>query len=155
MGKSARAQRKPRPHEEAVRQLCVHYLLGPVARELRFDAVSRYPKLALPATTYCQIEGQSRIVYNDANRLTAAEWLGVLALATLVLALGAPQRLGVNSARADQAAQLAALHWWHSLKPGQLPEHFELPTEVMKQRIVSWEAEWNKQAEVKLGFVGR
>jgi len=88
MGKSTRAQRKPRPHEEAVRQLSTHYLLGPVARALRLDAASRYPNVALAATTYCQIEGRSRILYNDALRLATPQWLGVLALATLVLALG-------------------------------------------------------------------
>jgi len=131
MGKSTRAQRKPRPHEEAVRQLSTHYLLGPVARELRFDAASRYPNVALAATTYCQIEGRSRILYNDALRLATPQWLGVLALATLVLALGSPRRLGVNSARADQAAQLAALHWWRSLKPGQLPEHVDVPADIL------------------------
>src|SRR5258706_12934758 len=81
MGKSTRAKRKPRPHEEAVRQLTTHYLLGPVARELRFDAASRYPNVALAATTYCQIEGQSRILYNDTIRLTKPQWLGVLAFA--------------------------------------------------------------------------
>ncbi|HUG21553.1 hypothetical protein [Piscinibacter sp.] len=52
-------------------------------------------------------------------------------MATLVLALGAPRRLGVNSARADQAAQLAALHWWRSLKPGQLPEHVDVPADIL------------------------
>ena len=131
MGKSARTQRKPRPHEEAVRQLSVHYLLGPVARELRFDAVSRYTNVALLAGAYCRIEGESRVLYNDAIRLTVPQWLGVLALATLVLALGAPRRVGVNSARADQAAQLAALHWWRSLKLGELPEHFDVPTDIL------------------------
>jgi hypothetical protein len=56
----------------------------------------------------------------------------VLALATLVLAVGAPRRLPVPSSLSDLAAQLAALHWWQQLRVGALPEHFELPPELIQ-----------------------
>jgi predicted metal-dependent peptidase len=49
-----------------------------------------------------------------------------------VLAVGAPRRLPVPSPLSDQAAQLAALHWWHHLRIGELPEHFELPAELLQ-----------------------
>jgi hypothetical protein len=69
-------------------------------------------------------------VFNDAMRLSSPLWLGVLSLATLVLALGGPKRLPVPSTVSDLAVQLAALHWWRSLKVGELPEQFELPPEI-------------------------
>ncbi len=62
----------------------------------------------------------------------AAQWLGVLALATLVLAVGGARRLPVPSALSDLAAQLAALHWWQQLRVGTLPEHFELPPDLLQ-----------------------
>lgn len=129
--KSKRAQVKLKPWEEAKDQLCAHYLLGPVARELSFFAISRIRHDPLPVRAYCQIEGESRLVFNDALKLEEREWLGVFALAVLVLAVGGPRRLPVPSPLSDLAAQLAALHWWQQLKVGKLPEHFELPIEVV------------------------
>jgi len=61
--------------------------------------------------------------------LAVPQWLGVLSLATLVLAVGGPRRLQVPSPEADQAAQLAALHWWRSLKVGELPDHIDVAPE--------------------------
>lgn len=132
MSKSSQAHRKLRPHEEALRKLQAHYLLGPVARNVHYYAAKRYSRFDLPPAVYCQIEGQSTIVYNDELKLTESTWLGILSLATLVLALGAPKRLTVPSHLSDLAAQLAALHWWRAMKAGELPEHFELPPEVMQ-----------------------
>jgi predicted metal-dependent peptidase len=132
MSKRSGAQRKPKPHEVALAQLHKHYLLGPVASKLHFYAGSKYSSIELPPTAYCQIEGLSLIVLNDALKLDAPQWLGVLSLATLVLAVGAPRRLPVPSALSDLAGQLAALHWWQQLKSGALPEHFELPSEFVQ-----------------------
>lgn len=132
MSKSRQAQRKLLPHEEAVRQLQAHYLLGPVARNISYYRGSKYTRFELPKGVYCQIEGASTVVYNDEMRLAESVWLGILSLATLVLALGATKRLKVPSSVSDLAAQLAALHWWRSLKLGELPEHFELPPDVLQ-----------------------
>jgi hypothetical protein len=132
MSKSRQAQRRLRPHEEALRRLQAHYLLGPVARNVHYYVRSRHARLDAPSSAYCQIEGSSTIIYNDDLKLTEATWLGIFSLATLVLALGAPKRLTVPSPLSDLAAQLAALHWWRAMKAGELPEHFELPPEVMQ-----------------------
>lgn len=129
------SSRKPaqlKPHQVALTQLQKHYLLGPVASKVQFYAASRLLRFDLPPAAYCQIEGRTTIVFNDALKLEAAQWLGVLALATLVLAVGAPHRLPVPSSVSDLAAQLAALHWWQQLKPGVLPEHFDLPPEILQ-----------------------
>jgi predicted metal-dependent peptidase len=132
MSSSSRKPRPPKPHEAALAQLQKHYLLGPVASKVDFYAASKLPRFKLPGAAYCQIEGRSTIVFNDALKLDAPHWLGVLALATLVLAVGAPRRLPVPAALSDLAAQLAALHWWQQLKPGLLPEHFDLPPELLQ-----------------------
>jgi predicted metal-dependent peptidase len=121
-----------KPHEAALTRLRAHYLLGPVADKVYFYAASKLHRVEFPASAYCQIEGQTSIVYNDTLKLDAAQWLGVLALATLVLAVGAPKRLPVPDPVSDLAAQLAALHWWQQLKPGALPEHFDLPPELVQ-----------------------
>ncbi len=133
MGKSSRAlQRKPKPHEAALARLKEHYLLGPVARELTFYERSKRRGFELPRGAYCQVEGESAVVFDETLKLDADHWLGVFALAALVLAVGAPRRLPVPSNLSDLAAQLAALHWWHQLRPGRLPEHFELPAEHLQ-----------------------
>lgn len=132
MSKRRDAQRKLRPQEEALRVLQAHYLLGPVARGLHICPLTRYSRFDLPERAYCQIEGQTTIVFNDAMRLSAPLWLGVLSLATYVLALGGPKRLPVPSTVSDLAVQLAALHWWRSLRVGELPEHFELPPKIVQ-----------------------
>lgn len=132
MSKSSRTSRKPKPHEPALRQLQAHYLLGPVARQVHFQAASKLARVEMPRGAYCQIEGETTIVFDDSLKLDTAQWLGVLALATLVLAVGAPRRLPVPSALSDLAAQLAALHWRRQLRIGTLPEHFELPPELIQ-----------------------
>lgn len=135
MSKSRQAQRKLPPHEAALRTLEAHYLLGPVARHIQFYARSRYARFeqSMSPTAYCEISGLSTVVYNDALKLSESSWLGILSLATLVLAVGAPKRLTVPSPLSDLTAQLAALHWWRTvMKTGELPEHFELPPEVMQ-----------------------
>jgi predicted metal-dependent peptidase len=132
MNKAQRAQRLPKPHELALKQLKAHPLLGTVADVLHFHALSKRPNVAMDKRAYCQIEGTATIVFNDGLKLDAAHWLGVLSLATLVLASGGPKRLPVPSALSDLAAQLAALHWWQQLRTGLLPEHFDLPPELLK-----------------------
>lgn len=132
MSKSRQAQRKLRPDEEAVRKLKAHYLLGPVALQVGFHPHSRYARSDLTAPAYCLIEAPSTIVYNDALRLAEPVWLGVLSVATLVLALGGPKRLKLPDPVSDQAAQIAALHWWRTLRVGQLPEHFDLPAGIVQ-----------------------
>jgi predicted metal-dependent peptidase len=132
MSQSSRKPRQPKPFEVALAQLQKHYLLGPVAGKVHFYAASKLQRVEMPRAAYCQIEGHSTIVFNDALKLDTTHWLGVLALATLVLAVGAPRRLPVPAALSDLAAQLAALHWWQQLKPGVLPEHFDLPPELLQ-----------------------
>jgi predicted metal-dependent peptidase len=132
MSKSSRVQRKPKPHEQALEQLRAHYLLGPVVRNLHFYTADRFSRVELPRGAYCQIEGESTIVFDSAQKLDAAQWLGVFSLVTLVLAVGGPKRLPVPSCLSDLAAQLAALHWWHQVRAGVLPEHFELPAEFIQ-----------------------
>ena len=56
----------------------------------------------------------------------------MLSLATLVIAVGGPKRLPVPSALSDLAAQLAALHGWRTIRIGELPEHFELPSDILQ-----------------------
>ena len=131
MGKSSQALRRKRPFEEAVVQLRQHYLLGSVAKEL--SVRPRWNRaIAWRPTTLCRIESGTTIVVNDEAPLSTPQWLSVLALATLVLALGAPRRLAVPSPLADLAAQLAALHWWRTLKVGTLPERMELAPELLQ-----------------------
>lgn len=132
MSPSSRKLRQPKPFEVALAQLQKHYLLGPVAGKVHFYAASMLRRVDMPKAAYCQIEGHSTIVFNDALKLDAPHWLGVLALATLVLSVGAPRRLPVPAALSDLAAQLAALHWWQQLKPGVLPEHFDLPPVLLQ-----------------------
>ena len=132
MSKAQRAQRAPKPHELALKQLHAHPLLGPVAQVLAIHAAQKRPLFALAPRAYCQIHGTNTIVFNDALKLDAAHWLGVLSLAVLVLASGGPKRLTVPSALSDLAAQLAALHWWQQLRTGLLPEHFDLPPELLQ-----------------------
>lgn len=130
--KAQRAQRPPKPHELALKQLHAHPLLGPVAQVIGFRLQSKWPGVEMDKRAYCQIVGTDTIVFNDTLKLDAAHWLGVLSLAVLVLASGGPKRLAVPSALSDLAAQLAALHWWQQLRTGLLPEHFELPPELLK-----------------------
>ena len=132
MSKNRRSQRGLRPHEQALEQLRAHYLLRPVLQNLHIYPRSRYARVSMPDNAYCRIEGQSTIVLNDDLRLSAQAWLGVLSLPTLVIALGGPRRLPVPSHLSDLAAQLAALHWWQTLRIGHLPEHFELPVEILQ-----------------------
>ena len=132
MSKRKLAQQKLRPHEEALRLLQGHYLLGPVTRNLHVYPRSRYRPTEFGDKAYCRIEGPATVVLNDALRLTASEWLGVLSLTTLVIALGGPKRLPIPSPLSDLSAQLAALNWWRTLRIGELPEHFELPTEIVQ-----------------------
>lgn len=131
MGKSSRVLRKLRPFEEAVAQLRQHYLLGSVAREVavrpRWNA-----QAAWRAGKVCHIESDQTIVVDADARLSTAQWLAVLTIALLTLALGAPRRLAVPSPLADMAAQLAALHWWRTLKLGVLPERMELAPEILQ-----------------------
>lgn len=130
--KSSRAQRKPKPHEEAVEKLRAHYLLGPVAHALFFYPSSRMGRVQLPDKAYCQLEGNGTVTFNEELKLTTPQWLGVFALVVLVYAVGGPRRLPVPSLISDLAAQIAALHWWHQLKVGELPEHIELPPEILQ-----------------------
>lgn len=130
--KAQRAQRAPKPHELALKQLHAHPLLGPVADVIGFRPLSRWPAVQMEKRAYCRIEGTETIVFNDALKLDTAHWLGVLSLATLVLASGGPKRLPVPSPVSDLAAQLAALHWWQQLRAGLLPEHVELPPELLQ-----------------------
>ncbi len=136
MGKSSRTLRKLEPHEAAIEQLKKHYLLGPVASRLVFEMASRRTQVEIPRGAYCRIacdpQGSASIVFDQEMKLDAPHWLGVFALATLVLAVGTPQRLPVPSTLTDLAAQLAALHWWQQLRIGALPEHFELPPEILQ-----------------------
>lgn len=144
MSKSRQAQRKLPPHEEALRQLKAHYLLGPVAQHVHFYTAKRWPRFfEQPCTAYCLIEGRSTVIYNDELKLSESTWLGIFSLTTLVLALGAAKHLATPALLSDLAAQIAALHWWRAMKAGELPEHFELPPEVAQwgrlplQEIVS------------------
>lgn len=88
MSKRKQAQHRLRPHEEALRLLQAHYLLGPVLRNLHVYPRSRYSRVEFDDKAYCSIEGAATIILNDALRLTASVWLGVLSLSTLVIALG-------------------------------------------------------------------
>ncbi len=131
MAKSSKALRKKRPFEDAFAQLRQHYLLGSVAKE-----VAVRPRwigaLAWRPQAVCRIESDATIVVNEDAPLSTAQWLAVLAIATLALALGAPRRLDVPSPLADLAAQLAALHWWRMLKLGELPERMALAPELLQ-----------------------
>jgi predicted metal-dependent peptidase len=131
MAKNSQGLRKLRPFDEALAQLRQHYLLGSVAKEVAVgarwcDAADWRPG------SLCRIESDATIVVNADAELSTAQWLAALAVATLVLALGAPRRLVVPSPLADLAAQLAALHWWRTLKVGVLPEHMELAPEMLQ-----------------------
>ena len=133
MSKSSRSQRKPKPHEAALAQLHAHYLLGPVVSgRVNFYGVTKFGRIELPEGAYLQLEGESTVFFNDALKLDTGQWLGVFSLVTLVMAVGGPQRLPVPSTLSDLAAQLAALHWWQQLRVGELPEHFELPAELVQ-----------------------
>jgi predicted metal-dependent peptidase len=131
MSKSKAALRKPKPHEVAGDLLHKHYLLGAVAKQITYFPLSKYVGKEIPIGAYCQLVGERSIWFNDTIKLPAEQWLGVLSLATLVLGLGGPKRLEIPSSVSDLAAQLAALHWWKSIKVGILPEHFELPPELI------------------------
>ncbi len=113
-------------------QLKDHYLLGPVLWDTQFYKSTDFTRIDMPRGAYCQIEGESTIFFNDQLKLDTSQWLGVFALATLVLAVGGPRRLPIPSPVSDLAAQLAALHWWQQLRVGVLPEHFELPPEFVQ-----------------------
>ncbi len=132
MSKNSGPARKPKPHDVALSQLQAHYLLGPVAEKVSYCPLSRYRQVELPRAAYCQIEGETSINFDDGLKLDAPHWLGVFSLATLVLAVGGPRRLPTPSTLSDLAAQLAALYWWHQLKIGVLPEHFDLPPELVQ-----------------------
>lgn len=131
MSKGKLAQRKPKPYETALGQLKAHYLLAAVANSVDYLQRSKNPRVEFPTGAYCQLHGESSVYFDDTLKLDAAHWLGVFALSTLVLAVGAARRLPVPSPVSDLAAQLAALHWWHELRVGTLPEHFDLPPELL------------------------
>ncbi len=131
MGRSSAALRKKRAFEEATAQLRGHYLLGNVAREVTVRACWR-TEASWTAGALCRVDGERCIVVNDDARLPVAQWLGVLAVATLTLAVGAARRLVLPSPLSDIAAQLAALHWWRTLKIGELPERCELSPEALQ-----------------------
>jgi predicted metal-dependent peptidase len=129
---SSRAEAKPKPHEQALGQLRAHYLLGPVAEKLDFWEVSRYQVRPLPAGAYCQVDTAGKVCFDGSIKLSPAQWLGIFALVTLVVAIGGTRRLAVPARVSDLAAQLGALHWWHQLRIGELPEHFDLPPEILQ-----------------------
>ncbi|WP_119157758.1 DUF2201 family putative metallopeptidase [Caldimonas tepidiphila] len=117
----------------AIGLLRSHHLLGPVARGISIARVSgrRGPDVLPVRGAYCWIEGRESLLVNDRFELDVQTWLGVLSLATLVLALGGPRRLPVPSRLSDLAAQLAALHWWQSLRLGCLPERLDVSPELL------------------------
>ena len=125
MGRSSAIRKRLRPFEEALVPLRQHYLLGAVAKHVTVRA-RWHAEPEWRAGALCRLQGDATIVVNDAARLSTTQWLAVLAVATLVLALGAPRRLEMSSPLADLAAQLAALHWWRTLRLGVLPECMEL-----------------------------
>ena len=131
MGASRAALRRKRPFEEALVQLRQHWLLGGVARELRVRARRRI-EADWHAGALCRVEGGLDVTVDDDARLTEAQWLGVFAVVTLMLALGTPRRLPVPSPLSDLAAQVAALHWWRTLRVGELPERMDLSSELLQ-----------------------
>jgi predicted metal-dependent peptidase len=130
--KGSRGDRPLKPHEEAQRQLRAHYLLGPLIREMDFWGVDKDGPNALPAAAYCQIEVSGRVYFNRDLKLSREHWIAVMSLTALVLALGPARRLPVPSRVTDLAAQIAALHWWHQIRVGELPEHIDLPPEYLQ-----------------------
>lgn len=141
--RNSRAAVRLKPHEVALQQLKAHYLLGPVADKLSFRAGTGHPdgrrsqasdlnRSELPGGAYCQIDADNRVVFNESLKLVPDRWLGIFSLATLIFAIGGLRRLPVPSRVSDLAAQLAALHWWQQLRVGELPEHFELPAEILQ-----------------------
>lgn len=131
MVRSDSARRRLRPFDEAQASLRRHYLLGAVAKHVTVRA-RRDADPEWRAGAVCRLQGDATIVVDDAARLSTAQWLAVLAVALLVLALGAPRRLEVPSPLSDLAAQLAALHWWRTLRLGVLPERMELSPEHLQ-----------------------
>lgn len=120
---------KPKPYDMALRVLHEHPLLGRVADALSFRPVLQTNRV-FERRTYCRIESRL-IIYNQALSLTQQQWLGVFALATLALAVGGGEQADVPNHYCDAAAQLAALHWWRAWKIGELPEHIDVPDEVL------------------------
>ncbi|WP_067272648.1 DUF2201 family putative metallopeptidase [Mitsuaria sp. 7] len=129
--KASREQRKPKPHEAALALLKKHYLLSAVVDQVDFHAMSRFGG-PLPPRAYCQIDGGARVRFDDTQPLTTNQWLGVFSLAALIVAIGGLTRLALPSREADIAAQLAALHWWHQLRTGELPEAMALPGDLLQ-----------------------
>lgn len=122
---------RPDPHGLAVGWLHGHWLLGPVVQHLRIYPVPGRLRGEIPPSAWCVLDGSEYIYFNDELRLTAPQWAGVLSLAVLIQALDAPHQLALPDPVSDMAAQLAALHWWRTLKIGELPDWMELPPELL------------------------
>ena len=122
---------RPDPHSQAVGWLYGHGLLGPVMQHLRIYPVPERLRSEVPASACCVLEGGEHIYFNEDLRLSAPQWAGVLSLAVLMQALDAPHQLPLPDPASDMAAQLAALHWWRTLKIGELPDWMDLPAELL------------------------
>ena len=122
---------RPDPHSQAVGWLYGHWLLGPVMQHLRIYPVPERLRSEVPASAWCVLEGGEHIYFNEELRLSAPQWAGVLSLAVLMQALDAPHQLPLPDPASDMAAQLAALHWWRTLKIGELPDWMDLPAELL------------------------
>lgn len=121
-----------KPYQKALVTLQAHALLGPVAQELHFYEASKYGKnpQAWAKDNYCQVFAHATVVYNEAAKLSESDWLGVFSITALALALDATRLLPVPDPLSDLAAQIAAHHWWRSMKLGTLPESFVIPEET-------------------------
>jgi len=128
-GKGSGRPGQPDALSVALQRIRQHELLGPVAQFVDLYPLPQRLRDALPARGCLLIEGTRSIYCNDELNLDEETWLGVIALALLVLALNLPAQLERPDAVGDRAAQLAALHWWRSAKCGRLPERMELSPE--------------------------
>lgn len=128
-GKGGGRPGKPDALTLALHRIRDHDLLGPVARVVDLYPLPQRLEDALPARGWLLIEGTRTVFFNSELELDEETWLGVIALALLVLALDLPAKLERPSPVSDRAAQLAAMHWWRSAKCGRLPECMELSPE--------------------------
>jgi predicted metal-dependent peptidase len=122
---------RPDPHSQAVGWLYGHWLLGPVLQHLRIYPVPERLRGEIPPGAWCVLEGSDTIYFDADLRLNAPQWAGVLSLAVLMQALDAPHQLDLPDPASDMAAQLAALHWWRTLKIGELPDWMDLAPELL------------------------
>ena len=60
-GKPKGSERPLKPHEQALRQLQEHYLLGPVVHRMYFLPVVKESRYQLPSGAYCQIEVNGKV----------------------------------------------------------------------------------------------